>query len=73
MFAFTSNGFTHRLTFRGFLVFNVFDSCLEALRLFNPYVTNGFSHHYHLGESTFIYRGIRSDFSILFNFSIKIL
>ena len=28
----------------------------------NPYLTNGFSHHYHLGESTFIFRGIRGDF-----------
>ena len=27
-----------------------------------PYLMNGFSHHYHLGESTFIFRGIRSDF-----------
>ena len=30
--------------------------------LLNPYLTNGFSHHYYLGESTFIGRGIRSDF-----------
>ena len=29
---------------------------------FNPYLTNGFSHHYHLGESTFIFRGVKSDF-----------
>ena len=28
----------------------------------NPYLTNGFSHHYHLGESTFMFRGIRSNF-----------
>ena len=28
----------------------------------NPYLTNGFSHHYHLGEYTFIIRGVRSDF-----------
>ena len=28
----------------------------------NPYLTNGFSHYYHLGESTFIFRGVRSDF-----------
>ena len=26
----------------------------------NPYLTNGFSHHYHLGESIFIFRDIRS-------------
>ena len=29
---------------------------------FNPYLTNGFSHHYHLGESTSVLRGIRCDF-----------
>ena len=29
---------------------------------FNPYLTNGFSHHYHLDKSTFIFRGVRSDF-----------
>ena len=28
----------------------------------NPYLTNGFSHRHHLGESTFMFRGIRSDF-----------
>ena len=37
----------------------------------NPYLTNGFFHHYHLGQSTFIFRGARSDFSILFNFLNK--
>ena len=41
--------------------------------VFNPYKENGFSHHYHLGESTFISRGVRSDLKILFNFSMKIL
>ena len=25
-------------------------------------MTNGFSHHYHFGESTFIFRGVRIDF-----------
>ena len=34
-------------------------------------VTNGLSHPYHLNESTFIFRGIRSDFSFLFHFSMK--
>ena len=29
---------------------------------FNPYLTNGFSHHYQLDESTFIFRGVRNDF-----------
>ena len=28
----------------------------------NPYLTNGFSHHYHLVESTSVLRGIRCDF-----------
>ena len=28
----------------------------------NPYLTNGFFHHYQLGEFTFIFRGVRSDF-----------
>ena len=28
----------------------------------NPYLTNGFYHHRQLGESTFIYRGVRSNF-----------
>ena len=30
-------------------------------RHFNPYLTNGFSHHYQLDESTFIFRGVGSD------------
>ena len=34
----------------------------------NPYLTNGFSHHYHLGESTVIIRDLRSDFEFLFHF-----
>ena len=41
--------------------------------LFNPYLTNGFSHYYQLGESTFVFRGVRRDFKILFNFSMKSL
>ena len=32
-----------------------------------------FTHHYHLGESTIILRGIRSDFEFLFNFSANFL
>ena len=39
----------------------------------NPFVTNGFSHPYCLDESTFFLRGIRSKFSFLFNFSVKIM
>ena len=33
---------------------------------------NGFIYHYHLGESTLILRGIRSDFKILFHFSVNL-
>ena len=39
----------------------------------NPYLTNGFSHHYHLGESTVNFRGVRSEFDYLFHFSMKFL
>ena len=35
--------------------------------LINPYLTN----HYQLDESTFIFRGVRSDFYFLSHFSIK--
>ena len=34
---------------------------------------NGFSNHYQLDESTFIFRDVRSDFYFLFNFSMKFL
>ena len=33
-----------------------------VMLILNPYLTNGFSHHYQLGESTFIFRGVRSVF-----------
>ena len=39
-------------------------------RNINPYLTNEFSHHYQLDESTFIFRGVRWEFS---HFSIKFL
>ena len=39
----------------------------------NPYLTNGFSHHNHLGESTLINRGFGCDFKILFNVLMKFL
>ena len=38
-----------------------------------PLVTNGISHPYHLDESTFNFRVIRSDLSFLFHFSMKIM
>ena len=41
--------------------------------LVNPSVLNGISHPYHLGESTSIFRGNRSDFSFLFHFSMKFM
>ena len=39
---------------------------------FNPNRPNGFSQAYQMGESTFIFRGIRSNLSFLFKFSLKI-
>ena len=41
--------------------------------ILNPYLTNGFSHHYQLDESTFIFRGVRSDFQFLSQFLMKFL
>ena len=38
---------------------------------FNPYLTNGFSHHYHWGLSTFVIRDIRSDSHFEFLFHLK--
>ena len=37
-----------------------------------PYLTNGFSHHYDLGESTFNFRGVRNDFYFLSDFFYEI-
>ena len=39
----------------------------------NPYLMNGFSNHYHLDGSIFIFRGIRSDFEFSYKFLMKIL
>ena len=44
-----------------------------ACSFFNPYLTNGSTHHDHLGESTFIFRGVRSDLRSLSCFSMKFL
>ena len=42
--------------------------------VFNPYLTNGFSHHYQLGESNSIVSGVRSSFFyFLSHFSMKFL
>ena len=38
------------------------------LDFFNPFLTNGFSHHYHLGEFTFIFRGVGVIFIFHLNF-----
>ena len=53
----------------------VFDLCEEIITYtrefnthFNPLMLNGFTHHYHLGESTLIFRGFGCDFYILFHF-----
>ena len=46
----------------------------KAVRLcFNPYLMNGFAHRYQLGESTLIFRGVRSDFEFLSHFLMKLL
>ena len=37
------------------------NACCECENV-NPYLTNGFFHHYHLEESTFIFNGVRGDF-----------
>ena len=37
------------------------------------YLMNGFSHHYQLDESTFIFRGVMSDFYFSSYFSTKFL
>ena len=40
---------------------------------FNPYLTNGFSRRYQLGGSTFIFRGVTSNFSFYLIFSMEFL
>ena len=45
----------------------------KEIKPFNPHVTNGLSHPYHLDESTFIYRFIRRSFSFLFHFSMEFM
>ena len=45
----------------------------QTLRI-NPYLTNGFSHYCHLGESIINFSGVWSEFDFfLFHFSLKIL
>ena len=45
----------------------------ETIFILNPLVTNGLSHPYHLDEFTFIFRGVMSNFSFLFHFSMKFM
>ena len=47
------------------------ESVSMILTRFNPLVTNGLSHPYQLDESTFVFRGIRSDFSFLYHSPLK--
>ena len=47
-------------------------TCVNGSSLLNPLIRNGHSHPYQLGESTFIYRGIRTKIAFLFHFSVKI-
>ena len=44
-----------------------------ALLNINILMMNGFSHHYQLGEYTFIFRGFRHDFKMLLHFLMKFL
>ena len=46
---------------------------LNILGIFNSYLTNGFSNRYQLDGSTFIFRGVTSDFYCLSHFSMKFL
>ena len=50
-----------------------YDHNLTGFIIHNPYLTNGFSHHYNLGESTISFRGVRSDFYFLSHFLMKFL
>ena len=47
----------------------------EVSYVVNPFVKNGLSHRYQMGDSTFIFSGLRSVFifSFLFHFSIEIM
>ena len=54
-------------------MFDINNTTIYNAVLINPYLTNGFSHHYQLDESTFIFRGVSSDFKFLSHFSMKFL
>ena len=48
--------------------FLAMESCSKDIISINPHLPNGLSHHYHLDESTFNFRGIRNIFLFLFHF-----
>ena len=49
-------------------------SCSHFCDVFCCFSPPGFSHHYQLDESIFIFRGVRCDFHFfLYNFSMKFL
>ena len=51
-------------------------SDMNSLRIqykLNPYMTNGLSHRYRLGELTVIFGDNRGDFRLLFTFSMNFL
>ena len=60
-----------------FLLLNNFSVLGLTIKLImltvSPYLINGFSHPYQLGEATFFFRGVRSDFYLLSHFSMKFL
>ena len=56
------------LTFSSLLLYTCSGGNGKNRAHINPYMTNGFSHHYHLEESTFIFRGVRSDFYFFISF-----
>ena len=48
-----------------------FHCARPTVTYFDPLVTNGLTHPYQLDESIFILRGVRSIFTFVFHFSIK--
>ena len=54
-----------------FFTFSMYSN-IEILNfLLTHFMMNGFTHHYHLGESSLIFRGFRCDFRILLYFLMK--
>ena len=61
-----------RLTVKPVIKLYLLRMCV-ILSIFNPPLTTGLSHPYHLDVSTFNFGGIGSDFSFSFHFSIRIM